>query len=104
MAGVNVAFAARGVEPPLPGEVTAHGALLEYCELTRQRIGQMFGESIADQVPVQVRIGILNQLNREAVSQIVRLFAEAIRELGGEVDQDAIEALLESRYGTSIAA
>ncbi|WP_299638702.1 aminotransferase [uncultured Ruegeria sp.] len=54
--------------------------------------------------PVQVRIGILNQLNREAVNRIVSLFAEAIRELGGEVDQDAIEALLESRYGTSIAA
>ncbi|WP_170765332.1 aminotransferase class V-fold PLP-dependent enzyme [Ruegeria lacuscaerulensis] len=54
--------------------------------------------------PVQVRIGILNQLNREAVSRIVRLFAEALRELGGVVDQEAIEALLESRYGTSIAA
>ncbi len=54
--------------------------------------------------PVQVRIGILNQLNREAVSRIVLLFAEALRELGGTVDQDAIEALLESRYGTSIAA
>ncbi|NOE34573.1 MULTISPECIES: aminotransferase class V-fold PLP-dependent enzyme [unclassified Ruegeria] len=54
--------------------------------------------------PVQVRIGILNQLNRDAVSRIIRLFAEALRELGGEVDQDAIEALLESRYGTSIAA
>ncbi|NOD94426.1 aminotransferase class V-fold PLP-dependent enzyme [Ruegeria sp. HKCCD4884] len=54
--------------------------------------------------PVQVRIGILNQLNRDAVSRIVRLFAEALRELGGEVDRDAIEALLESRYGTSIAA
>ncbi|MFY2824496.1 aminotransferase [Ruegeria sp. MALMAid1280] len=54
--------------------------------------------------PVQVRIGILNQLNRQAVSRIVRLFAEALRELGAEVDRDAIEALLESRYGTSIAA
>ncbi|NOD64909.1 MULTISPECIES: aminotransferase class V-fold PLP-dependent enzyme [unclassified Ruegeria] len=54
--------------------------------------------------PVQVRIGILNQLNRDSVSRIVRLFAEALRELGGEVDRDAIEALLESRYGTSIAA
>jgi len=54
--------------------------------------------------PVQVRIGILNQLNRDSVSRIVRLFAEALRELGGEVDQDAIEALLESCYGTSIAA
>ena len=54
--------------------------------------------------PVQVRIGILNQLNRHAISQIVRLFAEAMRELGGTVDFEAIEALLESRYGTSIAA
>ncbi|TMV03332.1 alanine--glyoxylate aminotransferase family protein [Ruegeria sediminis] len=54
--------------------------------------------------PVQVRIGILNQLDREAVSTIVRLFADAIRELGGNVDHAAVEALLESRYGTSIAA
>ncbi|WP_425082146.1 aminotransferase [Ruegeria arenilitoris] len=54
--------------------------------------------------PVQVRIGILNQLNRQAVSRIVRLFAEAMRELGGNVDYEEIEALLESRYGTSIAA
>ncbi|MES0864962.1 aminotransferase [Ruegeria sp. SCPT10] len=54
--------------------------------------------------PVQVRIGILNQLNRQAISQIIRLFAEALRELGGTVDFEEIEALLESRYGTSIAA
>ncbi|RLJ98457.1 aminotransferase class V-fold PLP-dependent enzyme [Ruegeria conchae] len=54
--------------------------------------------------PVQVRIGILNQLNRQAISQIIRLFAEAMRELGGTVDFEEIEALLESRYGTSIAA
>ncbi len=54
--------------------------------------------------PVQVRIGILNQLNRKSVSRIVRLFAEAMRELGGQIDRDAIEALLESRYGTSMAA
>ncbi len=54
--------------------------------------------------PVQVRIGILNQLNRKSVSRIVRLFAEAMRELGAQIDRDAIEALLESRYGTSMAA
>ncbi len=54
--------------------------------------------------PVQVRIGILNQLNHQSISRIVRLFAEAIREMGGSVDFEAIEALLESRYGTSIAA
>ena len=54
--------------------------------------------------PVQIRIGILNQLNRQAISRIVRLFAEAMREMGGQVDFEEIEALLESRYGTSIAA
>ena len=54
--------------------------------------------------PVQVRIGILNQLNHQAISRIVRLFAEALRELGGQADAEEIEALLESRYGTSIAA
>ena len=54
--------------------------------------------------PVQIRIGILNQLNRQSISRIVTLFAEAICELGGTVDLEAIEALLESRYGTSIAA
>lgn len=54
--------------------------------------------------PVQVRIGILNQLTPQAISKIVRLFAEAMRELGGQVDSEEIEALLESRYGTSAAA
>ncbi|WP_281995287.1 aminotransferase [Ruegeria faecimaris] len=54
--------------------------------------------------PVQVRIGILNQLNHQSIGRIVHLFAEAIREMGGSVNLEAIEALLESRYGTSIAA
>ena len=73
-------------------------------ELVQNCRAQGFGIWPTLSAPVQVRIGILNQLNRKAVSRIVRLFAEALRELGGEVDQDAVEALLESRYGTSIAA
>ncbi|MBP02274.1 MAG: hypothetical protein CMM25_05655 [Rhodospirillaceae bacterium] len=36
---------------------TAMGALEEYCELTKIRSGQMFKEPIAEQVPVQVRVG-----------------------------------------------
>lgn len=36
---------------------TAMGALEEYTEQTKGRTGQMFGESIVDQVPVQVRLG-----------------------------------------------
>ncbi len=36
---------------------TAHGAMEEYLEATRQRTGQMLGESIVEQVPVQIRVG-----------------------------------------------
>jgi len=36
---------------------TAMGALEEYCELTKTRVGQMFKESVIEQVPVQVRVG-----------------------------------------------
>ena len=34
----------------------AHGAMHDYLEITRERTGQMFGESIVEQVPVQIRI------------------------------------------------
>lgn len=36
---------------------TAKGALLQYLEETQERTGQMFGESIIEQLPVQVRVG-----------------------------------------------
>ncbi len=35
----------------------AHGAMNDYLEITQHRIGQMFGESIIEQTPVQIRIG-----------------------------------------------
>lgn len=54
--------------------------------------------------PVQVRIGILNLLDRGVITKIVRLFAEALEELGGEVDHDSVTAILDSRYGTCVAA
>ncbi|MDX2221701.1 MAG: acyl-CoA dehydrogenase family protein [Rhodospirillaceae bacterium] len=40
---------------PLLG--TAMGALKAYCEQTKARMGQLFGEKIAEQTPVQVRLG-----------------------------------------------
>ncbi|KPD12290.1 alanine--glyoxylate aminotransferase family protein [Phaeobacter sp. 11ANDIMAR09] len=73
-------------------------------ELVQNCRAREFGIWPTLSAPVQVRIGILNQLNRHAISQIIRLFSEAISELGGTVDMEEIEALLESRYGTSIAA
>ena len=36
---------------------TANGALIDYVEQTKTRRGAMFGESIVDQIPVQVRLG-----------------------------------------------
>jgi 3-hydroxy-9,10-secoandrosta-1,3,5(10)-triene-9,17-dione monooxygenase len=40
---------------PLLG--TALGALKEYCAQTKERMGQLFGERIAEQTPVQIRLG-----------------------------------------------
>jgi len=48
---------------------------------------------------VQIRIGILNMLEPATIADIVNRFAAAIRELGADVDQPMIDALLEKRYG-----
>jgi len=54
--------------------------------------------------PVQVRIGILNLLNQTAITDIATRFAQAMRDLGAQVDQSAIENALDRHYGTAIAA
>ncbi|WP_425037281.1 aminotransferase class V-fold PLP-dependent enzyme [Primorskyibacter sp. S187A] len=54
--------------------------------------------------PVQVRIGILNLLTQAAITEIVTKFAEAMNDLGAEVDINAITAQLETHYHSRIAA
>ena len=54
--------------------------------------------------PVQIRIGILNQLSQDAVTDIVNRFAAAMAELGADIDFDALNARLTMRYATPIAA
>lgn len=54
--------------------------------------------------PVQVRIGILNQLNPVAITEIVHRFAQAIQDLGGTVDMDAVQAVLDRHYAAAVAA
>ncbi len=44
--------------------------------------------------PVQVRVGILNQLTVESLSEIVSLFADAMLKMGAEFDKDAIMTAL----------
>ncbi len=54
--------------------------------------------------PVQVRIGILNQLTEAAITEIVTRFAEAMNEMQAGVDTDAILAELAQYYKTALAA
>ena len=83
----------------LPPDLAGRGLeLVQHCR------AQNFGIWPTLSAPVQVRIGILNQLNRHAISEIVNRFARAIVDLGGTVDQEAVEAVLDQRYGTAIAA
>ena len=54
--------------------------------------------------PVQIRIGILNQLSQAAITDIVLLFAAAMNEMGAEVDLTAVRAQLDQHYKVAIAA
>ena len=54
--------------------------------------------------PVQIRIGILNQLSPSAITEIVTRFADAMRVLGADVDQAKIETVLNSHYLRAVAA
>lgn len=54
--------------------------------------------------PVQVRIGILNQLGEAEITEIVARFADALIALGGAVDKAAVLQGLQRRYATALAA
>lgn len=54
--------------------------------------------------PVQVRIGILNQLSAGAITEIVTRFANAMNDMGAGVDVDAIIQQLANYYKAAIAA
>jgi aspartate aminotransferase-like enzyme len=50
--------------------------------------------------PVQIRIGILNQLTVEAITEIAGRFADAMLERGAEFDKQAVMNGLAEYYGT----
>jgi len=54
--------------------------------------------------PVQVRIGILNQLSEAAITGIVTRFAAAMIAMGGKVETGAALAVLARHYGRDMAA
>ncbi len=54
--------------------------------------------------PVQVRIGILNQLSEPAITEIVTRFATALNDMGAEIDIDRIRQGLTNHYKRPMAA
>ncbi len=54
--------------------------------------------------PVQVRIGILNQLSESAITDIVMRFAVAMQEMGAAIDMGAVQSGLDRHYQTAMAA
>ena len=83
----------------LPGDLA--GREMELVQACRS---QGFGIWPTLSEPVQIRIGILNLLNRTAITDIVTRFGDAIRALGGTVDQTAVDDALAGHYAKAIAA
>jgi aspartate aminotransferase-like enzyme len=73
-------------------------------ELVQHCRAQNFGIWPTLSEPVQIRIGILNLLNQAAINDIVGRFGQAMRDLGAEIDQDHIDAVLDTHYNQSVAA
>jgi aspartate aminotransferase-like enzyme len=73
-------------------------------ELVQNCRAEGFGIWPTLSAPVQIRIGILNQLRPAAIWDIVNRFADAMRVLGTDVDQAAIDEVLDRHYAPAIAA
>ena len=73
-------------------------------ELVQHCRAQNFGIWPTLSEPVQVRIGILNLLNQQAIAGIVDKFGQAMRDLGANFDEQAVSAALNRHYGQAIAA
>jgi hypothetical protein len=73
-------------------------------ELVQHCRAQNFGIWPTLSEPVQVRIGILNLLSQSAVTDIVLRFAQAIRDLGGEINDARVMAALDASYKPAVAA
>lgn len=82
---------------------TAMGALQEYAASTRNRKGALFGESIVDQVPVQVRVGeAAAQIH--AANLIFENFCQMLHSHGANGQDITGESLLSSKRDVTFAA
>lgn len=91
-------------------EVTSNMTSLVVLNLPKGRIGGREKELVANcradgfaiwptlSEPVQVRIGILNQLTPAAVTEIVSRFADAMLNMGADFSKESVMSGLESYY------
>ena len=83
----------------LPGDLAGREMdLVQHCR------AQNFGIWPTLSEPVQVRIGILNLLTEAAITDILNRFADAMRAMGADVDQEKIDDVLRGHYRAAIAA
>lgn len=73
-------------------------------ELVQACRAQNFGIWPTLSAPVQVRVGILNLLTPATITDIANRFAQAMRDMGGTVDQAAVDAALNSHFAAAQAA
>ncbi|MFK7997139.1 MAG: aminotransferase [Granulosicoccus sp.] len=83
----------------LPDELA--GREMELVQICRQ---QGFGIWPTLSEPVQVRIGILNQLSQHAVTDIVMRFANVMLEAGADVDLNVVRETVQGHYESELVA
>ncbi|MBL8643659.1 MAG: acyl-CoA dehydrogenase family protein [Rhodospirillaceae bacterium] len=88
-----------------PGVVlgTALGGLQEYCAQTKSRTGQLFGEGIADQVPVQIRLGE-SMAEIDVAAQVFENYIRFLHEKGKAGEDIVGEDILRSRRTVTTVA
>jgi 3-hydroxy-9,10-secoandrosta-1,3,5(10)-triene-9,17-dione monooxygenase len=86
---------------PLLG--TAQGAMNSYLDQTRSRMGSLFGESIAKQTPVQVKIGE-SMAEIEAAEVMFERYIQTLHEAGRDGVVLAGNDLLRTKRTMSMAA
>ena len=82
---------------------TAMGALQEYAAMTKTRKGALFGESIVDQVPVQVRVGEA-AAEIHAANLIVENFCKLLHDRGSAGQDIVGEDLLSAKRDMTFAS
>lgn len=83
----------------LPGDLA--GREMELVQACRAK---GFGIWPTLSAPVQVRIGILNQLSERAITEIALRFAQAMVDFGAHIDMDGVRARIGAHYNTALAA